>query len=602
MRTHRLLRPFAPAATDENDKPKYSRAQQLAAGATGLAAAATSVTVAIAGVGSGASSASPADVQTVLDSKPAAVCVGTAPSNVLSGTTADGRTWRAVIDDANRTASANGALSPAQTTALCQVDAAARSDAFTQNEALSGKPSDAQQETAAAKRRADAVTIAAVQALFAHNLDTAGGTVDALSRDATARATEGAFQTGPKRVADWQAVERGAAQLAAQRALLDPRLLAAEQGVLDHALSKRELAATLGAFAGGKGTVVVISQDEAGKVSVRIDRAASAAKQQARGLEQQLLTDLTADFARAEVAVPQEVLQQARAALEKGTAYQTVAAQVLLAFRGTPGAFEADWPGLAKQLAGPVADLTFGAGLTPEQQAVAKAAYQKGASDADVVAAVLSHVKGQPWAPSKVEVKLAPAGMSERDQYNYYLRLVNSVGDVRVMGDKPIFVGLRGLGLDGSHHETRNVNAYDDALVILHHGQVTLVHASTHPTQTSTSPEYGPQGRVGIIKPGIYALTPHGRHQGAGSLLISQMSPDGTPGSMNDPALYDLGMDGSYGNDHPVASGEFSFGNWVLIHIGGGSTMCTVVLPGDYSKVNPFTDQNGYYAVLDANA
>lgn len=77
---------------------------------------------------------------------------------------------------------------------------------------------------------------------------------------------------------------------------------------------------------------------------------------------------------------------------------------------------------------------------------------------------------------------------------------------------RPMVLGLRGLALQGSLHETRADVEFDDTLVVLRAGIATELAGSTHPFLLASShvPDVDRDGTgdVGLVRPGRYDVLP----------------------------------------------------------------------------------------------
>ena len=99
--------------------------------------------------------------------------------------------------------------------------------------------------------------------------------------------------------------------------------------------------------------------------------------------------------------------------------------------------------------------------------------------------------------------------------FDYYAGLVRAAGGVVNRDGRATVLSLRGLSVDGTHHDTVVTDADDDTFVVLSPDHtVTILSGSTHPWQIDDNyprdVDFDGRPDVGMIKPGRYLVVSQG--------------------------------------------------------------------------------------------
>jgi hypothetical protein len=149
-------------------------------------------------------------------------------------------------------------------------------------------------------------------------------------------------------------------------------------------------------------------------------------------------------------------------------------------------------------------------------------------------------------------------------------------------------VGLRGVSRDGTRHDVRTLQKFDDVVAVVSPGAVVEMAASTHPwfARSSAAPDVNGDGvgDVGMIRPGRYHAEPRPPARDlAGAPTFHVLNPAGTEGL---PGWRDTNHDGIYDDAEKRASeARGDTLTDVLFHQGGAGAPapigCQVLGAGD---------------------
>jgi len=194
------------------------------------------------------------------------------------------------------------------------------------------------------------------------------------------------------------------------------------------------------------------------------------------------------------------------------------------------------------------------------------------------------------------EVTLAPPGLSDRARFDHYANIVRANGGEVNPNGQATVLGIRGMGRDGSVHDTGSTRRYDDTMVVLTpDGRVHEFEGATHPGQNSSrsSPDVAGRnggrrdgrGDVGMINSGNYQVVPNGMRNGAPSYHVR--TSDGRSGRLD--GVRDTNQDGVFSRDERRRSAERGDQlTAVLFHPGGrnapSSIGCQTMSPSDYRR------------------
>lgn len=186
-------------------------------------------------------------------------------------------------------------------------------------------------------------------------------------------------------------------------------------------------------------------------------------------------------------------------------------------------------------------------------------------------------------------VTLAPAGATESEKYAHYAALVRQNGGQLCPNGQATVLGLRGMAMDGTRHDSTSARAYDDVFVVLTpDGRCYEFAGATHPGQNSStaSPDVTGDGAgdVGTIRPGNYSVVPNGLYHGNTSYHVQTQGGSGSLAGWRD-----TNHDGVFSDAERSASerrGDALTG--VLFHPGNetrpSSIGCQTLSPDDYRR------------------
>ncbi|HCF62627.1 MAG TPA: hypothetical protein DFS52_32145 [Myxococcales bacterium] len=199
-------------------------------------------------------------------------------------------------------------------------------------------------------------------------------------------------------------------------------------------------------------------------------------------------------------------------------------------------------------------------------------------------------------------VTIAPRNLSEAEKFAHYARIVRANGGQVNPDGKPTVLGIRGMRLDGTRHETTNSRAYDDVFVVLTpSGRCYEFRGATHAGQTSSSaaPDVTRDGRgdIGLIGAGNYMVKPNGMYRGSPSFHVQTLGGSGSLAGWRD-----TNQDGVYSGAERRASEQRGDRiTAVLFHPGNASSPrsigCQTLAPSDYSRfVSAIGGTNGSFS------
>lgn len=128
----------------------------------------------------------------------------------------------------------------------------------------------------------------------------------------------------------------------------------------------------------------------------------------------------------------------------------------------------------------------------------------------------------------------APSALGD-ETYRTYAAVAADAGAPVTAGTVTV-VGLRGVTVDGEHHDTTYHHGYDDTFVVLEpDGTAVIFAGSTHPFENDASgvPDVNHDGKrdVGMIRPGIYDVVPRsGLVDGQASFAVTRNGSGALPG------------------------------------------------------------------------
>lgn len=194
---------------------------------------------------------------------------------------------------------------------------------------------------------------------------------------------------------------------------------------------------------------------------------------------------------------------------------------------------------------------------------------------------------------------LAPSGMSQRQQYEYYRNLITQAGGTLTPNGATV-LAIRGQSVGGGVHRTTSARSYDDSFVVLgQDGQVTVLPAATHSAQTR--PAFGKA--PGMIRPGSYLVAPHDPHNGMPSYQVLNLN--GHDGLLGFRDYHENGYIDPAERAYDVAHGTTVKG--ILIHtskLRGQPTSVGCLVPKDQGRFIQLVGGPGktfHMTLLDAN-
>ena len=213
--------------------------------------------------------------------------------------------------------------------------------------------------------------------------------------------------------------------------------------------------------------------------------------------------------------------------------------------------------------------------------------------------------------------QIAPAdpNMSPQEQYDYYKGIIEANGG-EINADGPTVLGMRGLGTDGSYHNSAdNVGGYNDTFVVLNQGPdgqptVQTFQGATHANQYSSGASYGPDGSgrtirgVAQLQPGTYDVNyATGDYGGYGAAYhVTTQN-----GSGYVPAYRDTNADGTISAAERAAAVSDGYtATSILFHNGKNaapsSIGCQTIIPSQHSAFTQAVGRGGFsYTLIDAN-
>jgi len=222
-----------------------------------------------------------------------------------------------------------------------------------------------------------------------------------------------------------------------------------------------------------------------------------------------------------------------------------------------------------------------------------------------------------PAAPGELgKLSLADPNLSPQEQYEHYKGIIEANGG-KINADGPTVLGLRGLGVDGTFHDSaENVGGYNDTFVVLKQGAdgkpvVQTFQGATHANQRSSGGSVGTDssGRsvrgVAQIQPGTYDVdfnsANYGGRWGASYHVKTE------DGSGKVPTYRDLNADGviSTTERDKATSGGYT-ATEILFHNGKGSSPssigCQTIIPSQHDAFSRAVGRGGFsYTLVDAN-
>lgn len=209
-------------------------------------------------------------------------------------------------------------------------------------------------------------------------------------------------------------------------------------------------------------------------------------------------------------------------------------------------------------------------------------------------------------APAKVEKSaqlpsLAGKDMTSQERYDHYASMVEQAGG-KLDAKKPTVLGLRGLGPDGSRHDSgRNVGSNDETFVVLSRDkqgrpQVAELRGSTHAASRTGTRESQAKGGVAQLRPGNYDVNRRHDYKGHEAWAVN--------GGGNVPAYRDRNRDGQISQsekDHAVRNKTQADG--ILFHLDRGTSIgCQTLKVPQLEKFRDAVGGGGFnYTLIDAN-
>lgn len=198
------------------------------------------------------------------------------------------------------------------------------------------------------------------------------------------------------------------------------------------------------------------------------------------------------------------------------------------------------------------------------------------------------------------QATLAPANASQAEKFEHYRQIVMANGgqDPRT-SDKPVVLGIRGVDRNGTTHETRNQNAYDDTMVVLNrNGSVTEIRGNTHAGQRTSSLV----SAVGMIRSGNFDVVPNGVRPGK-DLGLPSFHVRTQSGSGNIPGIRDRNADGRFQQSEIDRRDTMTE---ILFHPGRDGSLssigCQTMPPAEYRRFLQAVGRQGFsYTLVDAN-
>lgn len=208
--------------------------------------------------------------------------------------------------------------------------------------------------------------------------------------------------------------------------------------------------------------------------------------------------------------------------------------------------------------------------------------------------------------PSKLEKKgqlpsLASKDMTPQERYDHYASMVEQAGG-KLDSKKPTVLGLRGLGPDGSRHDSgRNLGSNDETFVVLSRDkqgrpQVSELRGSTHAASRTGTRESQAKGGVAQLRPGNYDVNRRHDYKGHEAWAVN--------GGGNVPAYRDRNRDGQISQaEKELAVRNKTQANGILFHLDRGTSIgCQTLKVPQLQKFRDAVGGGGFnYTLIDAN-
>lgn len=208
--------------------------------------------------------------------------------------------------------------------------------------------------------------------------------------------------------------------------------------------------------------------------------------------------------------------------------------------------------------------------------------------------------KADPTAPPKAAEglpQLADKKMTTQEKYDHYAAMVKAAGG-KLDEKNPTVLGLRGLSLDGSRHNSgRNTGSDDDTFVVLGRDKagkptVSELHGATH----AATPRGSIAGGVAQLRPGNYEVNRRENYHGHEAWAVG--------GGGNVPVYRDGNRDGVISEAEKAAAvRNKTTGDGILFHFDRHSSIGCQTLPVDQLKKLKAAVNGGnfHYTLIDAN-
>ncbi|MBS2040869.1 peptidoglycan-binding protein [bacterium] len=193
--------------------------------------------------------------------------------------------------------------------------------------------------------------------------------------------------------------------------------------------------------------------------------------------------------------------------------------------------------------------------------------------------------------------QLADKKLSAQEKYDHYAAMVKAAGG-KLDEKNPTVLGLRGLSLDGSRHDSgRNTGSNDDTFVVLGRDKagkptVTELHGATHAATSKGKIA----GGVAQLRPGNYEVNRRHDYHGHEAWAVG--------GGGNVPVYRDANRDGRISEAEKAAAvRNKTTGDGILFHFDRQSSIGCQTLPVDQlEKLNAAVrGGNFHYTLIDAN-
>lgn len=166
-------------------------------------------------------------------------------------------------------------------------------------------------------------------------------------------------------------------------------------------------------------------------------------------------------------------------------------------------------------------------------------------------------------------------------------------------------IGIRGRDVHGVRHATRVGAKFDDTLIVVTGGTVTVFPVSTHPFEktSTTVPDVTADGKrdVAMIRPGLYRAVLRDASRNIGGALTYHVL--STSGSDRIPAWRNTNQDDEYSDAEKSASvARGDYATAILFHQAAASPPaqgCQVMEPGSVAKLLPLLKDEFRYLLVD---